>query len=112
MELTLNIYKGREIEKTYTVREVDIMLGTVEDLINLIEPENLMDDTKPMDMVGAVTKLVKDGFAQVKGLIMEIFPEVTEEEMRRTKVKEIVQILVKVVKYGFAEMTGASNSKN
>ena len=31
MQLNLNIYRGREVEKVYTADEYDIMFGTVED---------------------------------------------------------------------------------
>ena len=36
MELKLNIYNKKEIVKTYTAETYDLMFGTVEDLIDLI----------------------------------------------------------------------------
>lgn len=113
MQLTLNIYKGKEVEKTYTADEYDIMFGTIEDLINLIDTDRLNRDEKTdIDFVGAVAELLKGGFGQVKSLLKEIFPEVTDDELKHTKMKDVTLILVDVVKYGFAEMAGAGNAKN
>lgn len=112
MQLNLNIYKGKEIEKVYTADEYDIMFGTVEDLINLIDIDRLTGNMTDTDFVGAIAVLLKGGLEQVKSLLKELFPEVTDDELKRTKMKDVMHILVDVLKYGFAEMTGAGNSKN
>lgn len=112
MQLNLNIYRGREIEKVYTADEYDIMFGTVEDLINLIDVDSLTGGKSDADFVGAIAALLKGGMGEVRSLIKEIFPEVTDEELKRVKMKDVVAILVNVLKYGFVNMSGASNSKN
>lgn len=112
MQLNLNIYRGRNIEKVYTANEFDIMFGTVEDLIDLIDADRLSGNVSDTDFIAAVIVLLKGGFDQVKSLLKELFPEVTDDELKRTKMKDIVHILVSVLKYGFAEMTGASSAKN
>lgn len=101
MELTLNIYKGREIEKTYTADSYDIMFGTVEDIIKLIDLDALTKSTDNADFVRAVGNLIVKGFDELKPLLMDIFPELTEDELRRTRVKEIVPLVMDVVKYSF-----------
>lgn len=112
MQLNLNIYKGKTIEKVHTANEFDIMFGTVEDLIALIDTDKLSGDVTDTDFIAAVAVLLKGGFGQVKNLIFELFPDVTEEELRRTKMKDVLGILVDVLKYGFSEMAGARTSKN
>ena len=112
MQFNLNIYKGRDIEKVYTANEFDIMFGTVEDLVNLIDVDSLTGGKSDADFVGAIATLLKGGLGEVKSLLKEIFPEVTDDELKRVKMKDVVVILVKVLKYGFATMKGASNSKN
>lgn len=112
MQLNLNIYRGRNIEKVYTANEFDIMFGTVEDLIDLIDADRLSGNVSDTDFIAAVVVLLKGGFDQVKSLLKELFPEVTDDELKRTKMKDVVHILVNVLKYGFAEMTGASSAKN
>ena len=108
----MNIYRGREIEKVYTADEYDIMFGTVEDLINLIDVDSLTGGKTDADFVGAVAALLKGGISSVRSLLKEIFPEVTDDELKRVKMKDVVAILVNVLKYGFVNMSGASNSKN
>ena len=112
MQLNLNIYKGKTIEKVYTANEFDIMFGIVEDLINLIDVDHLSGNVTDVEFIGAVAMLLKGGFGEVKSLLKELFPEVTDEELKRTKMKEVLNILVQVLKYGFSEMTSASSSKN
>ncbi len=112
MQLNLNIYKGKMVEKVYTADEFDIMFGTVEDLINLIDVDRLSGNVTDTDFIGAVATLLKGGFGQVKTLLKELFPDVTDEELKRTKMKEVLAILVQVLKYGFTEMAAAGNAKN
>lgn len=111
MQLNLNIYKGKTIEKVYTANEFDIMFGTVEDLIALIDTDKLSGNVSDVDFIGAVAVLLKGGFEQVKSLMKELFPEVTDEELKRAKMKDVLSILVDVLKYGFSEMMGASGKK-
>ena len=105
MQLNLNIYNGKEIEKVYTANEFDIMFGTVEDLINLIDVDKLSGSASDMDFIGAIMTLLKGGFSQVKTLV-------TEDELKRAKIREVVRILMDVLKYGLAEMSSASSGKN
>lgn len=112
MQLNLNIYEGKEIKKVYTTNEFDIMFGTVEDLIELIDADRLSGDASDADFIGAVAILLKGGFGQVKSLLRELFPDVTDDELKRTKVKDVAQILMQVLRYGFAEMGAAGSAKN
>lgn len=112
MQFNLNIYRGRDIEKVYTADEYDIMFGTVEDLINLIDVDSLTGGKTDADFVGAVAALLKGGIGEVRILLKEIFPDVTDDELKRVKMRDVVTILVNVLKYGFVNMKGASNAKN
>ena len=112
MQLNLNIYRGREVEKVYTADEYDILFGTVEDLVNLIDVDSLTGGKTDADFVGAVAALLKGGIGSVRSLLKEIFPDVTDEELKRVKMRDVVNILVNVLKYGFINMKGASSAKN
>lgn len=112
MQLNLNIYRGKHIEKVYTANEFDIMFGTVEDLINLIDIDKMTGDVSDIDFISAVAVLLKGGIGQIKSLLKELFPDVTDDELKRTKIKDVASILIDVLKYGFAEMSGAASSKN
>lgn len=112
MHLVLNIYSGKTVEKVYTADEFDIMFGTVEDLVNLVDVDRLSGNVTDTDFIGAVALLLKGGFGQVKTLLKELFPGVTDEELKCAKMREVLFILAQVLKYGFSEMAAAGNAKN
>lgn len=101
MELKLNVYKGRQVEKTYTADSYDIMFGTIEDIIGVIDLDALTNQKNDADFVRAVGGVIVKGFDQLKPLLMDIFPDLTEEELRRTRVKELVPLVMDVIKYSF-----------
>lgn len=96
-DLKLNIYNGKEIEKTYVSEEIDIMFGTVEDLLEVINFDNLKDENEVVKVVIATLK-------NLKPFLKQIFDGLTDEEIKRTKVKELVPLFVKIVKYSVDEL--------
>ena len=96
-DLKLNIYNGKEIEKTYVAEEIDIMFGTVEDLLEVINFDNLKDENEVVKVVIATLK-------NLKPFLKQIFDGLTDDEIKRTKVKELVPLFVKIVKYSVDEL--------
>lgn len=91
-EITLNIYKQgskKEIEKTHKVQGYDLMLGTVDDFLSIIDVDKLGDNS-------AVAKMVLQGYGQIKPLIMDVFPDLTDDEFKRVKVSELIQTIVQI----------------
>ena len=94
MTLTLNIYsaeKKNEVEKTYTAESYDLMLGTVEDLMQVIDVDKMTDNIE-------ITRMVISGFGLLKPFIKDIFTGVTDDELKRVKVKELVPLFIDVFK--------------
>lgn len=96
-DLKLNIYNGKSIEKTYVAEEIDIMFGTVEDLLDVINFDNLKDENEVVKVVIATLK-------NLKPFLKQIFDGLTDEEIKRTKVKELVPLFVKIVTYSIEEL--------
>lgn len=126
-ELKLNIYDGRKISKTYTAEEYDLMTGTVEDIINLIDVEgviNLISDTEEADndkkasikdtigFVPSLIKTIKNAFGIVKPLLKDMFKGLTDEEIRHTRIKDIAMLFVNVAMFGMSEMKDTGEEKN
>lgn len=126
-ELKLNIYDGRKISKTYTAEEYDLMTGTVEDIINLIDVEgviNLVSDTEEADndketsikdtigFVPGLIKTIKNAFVIVKPLLKDMFEGLTDEEIRHTRIKDIAMLFVNVAMFGMSEMKDTGEEKN
>lgn len=111
MDLILNIYEKREIKKTYVADTYDLMFGTVEDLIELINLDKLQSGSDA-EIIKVVGELVMKGLHIVKPLLKDIFDGLTDEELKRTKVKDIASVLVEVVKYSINEVSKGATSKN
>lgn len=89
--------------KTYTTESIDISFGTMEDIINVLDFDNL-SDTKQIGV--AVLKASK----QIKPFLKELFPEVTDEELRTVKTSNIIGIFKRIYKYATDEL-GNLNEK-
>ena len=103
-DLRLNIYNGKTIEKTYVADEIDIMFGTVEDLLDVIDFDNLNDEKE-------VVKVVIKTLNNLKPFLKQIFDGLTDDEIKHTKVKELVPLFVDIVTYTMEELK-ALMSKN
>lgn len=93
MTLKLNIYSEnkKEIEKTLTAEGYELMLGTVEDIMQIIDVDKIDSDA-------AVAAMVVKGYRQLVPFIKDIFPEATDDDLRHAKVREIITLFKNVVK--------------
>lgn len=92
--LKLNIYKTEnknEIEKTYTAEGYDLMLGTVEDFMDIIDIDKMGNDRE-------VALMVVKCYKKLKPLLLDIFPGISDEELQRVKVSELIPLFVDVAK--------------
>ena len=77
--------KGK-IEKTYKADGYDLLMGTVEDFMDIIDVDKLDDKAE-------VAKMVLKCMDQIKPLIKDVFPELTDEEFKRVKVNDLVNTI-------------------
>lgn len=94
--LKLNIYKEdnkNEIEKTYTAEGYDLMLGTLQDIMAIIDIDKINSGNEI-----ELAKMAIRGFDQITPILRDVFPGVTSEELRRTKTKELVPLFVDLTK--------------
>lgn len=105
MELKLNVYKGREVEKTYTTDTYDLMYGIVEDILGVLDLEKMTDNLE-------VAKMVIKLMPQIRPFLKDVFEGLTDEELRRTKVKELIAVFVNIVMYSINEIAETGNSGN
>ena len=111
MELKLNIYNKKQIIKTYTQETYDLMFGTVEDLIDLIDLDKLKTGSDT-ELFKLILDVVMNGFGTIKVLLKDVFDGVTDEELRNTKTSEIASVLVEIVKFTITEISKGGNGKN
>lgn len=111
MDLKLNIYEKRKVIKTYTAETYDLMFGTVEDLLNVIDIDNIQAGDKT-ELIKAVAKVLAHSMDIVKPLLKDVFEGLTDEELRNTSIKEIVDVLSNIVTYSINQITKGNNGKN
>ena len=105
MELKLTIYKGKEIEKTYTAQDYNVMYGTVEDLLDLLDLDALTGKDKG-SMLSAVSRLMKSRQDVINPLMLDIFDGLTEDELRRTKAIDVVNVILGLAGFSFDQLRG------
>ena len=106
MELKLNIYNGKVIEKTYITDTYDLMYGTIEDVLNVIDLDKIDKSVELGKMIIRLLPLINP-------FLKDVLDGLTDEELRRTKVKEVKQIFEKIFSYGFDLLIGVEDdSKN
>ena len=103
MELKLDIYKKRKVEKTYTCDTYDLMFGTVEDFLELVNVDELKTGTDAEILV-LVGKAIPKGMGRIKALLKDVFEELTDEDLKNTRVNDIAQVLVNIIKSSIAEI--------
>lgn len=94
--MKLNIYESqKEVKKTYEVDEYDIMYGTVQDILAVLDD---VDDLN--DRVQLLT-VVNKNRAKLEDLLMDIFSDagLTKEELRKIKVKELIPLFLDLFRY-------------
>jgi hypothetical protein len=110
MELKLNIYNGKEITKTYTADTYEIMFGTMEDLIELIDLDGLQSSDN-VELLKIAQKVVTSGLGIIKPMLKEVFDGLTDDELRNTRVKDLAIILVEIVKFSIVQISKGATGK-
>lgn len=112
--LKLDIYKydaetGRtsqtEIEKTVTAETYDLMFGTVEDILGLLDAIGDTSDTS------AVINAVADNWEKLCILLLDVFPQMTRDDLRNIKVRDVVPVIVELFRF-VVDGFGGSSAKN
>ena len=103
--MKLNIYASQtEIEKTYETETYDIMYGTVEDVLDVLDAISDDSDTD------TIIKAVSQNRDKLNILLKDIFPGLTDSELRRVKLREIVPLFIEML--GFIRESMGGGSKN
>lgn len=106
MELTLNIYDHTVITKVYKAETYEIKFGTIEDLLEVLDIEKMDDEME-------LAKMVLQILPKVKPFLKDVFPGLTDEELRNTRIREMVQVFIELFRYSVDEIKSiGSGEKN
>ena len=109
--MKLNIYEKKQVVKTYEVNSYDLMFGTVEDVANAINLDELKNGTDA-EIMKMVIKLIGSSMDTIKQLMMDIFDGLTADELKNVKVSEMARVIVEVVTYTINQLNMGTGSKN
>lgn len=101
--MKLNIYEKKEVIKTYETDKYDLLFGTVEDVANALNLDELKTGSD-VEIIRMAMNLVMTSLGTVKYLMKDIFDGLTDEELRKVRVKEMAEVLVEVARYTLALM--------
>lgn len=108
--MKLTIYENKKPVKTYTAEAYDLMFGTVEDIADAMNLDNLKTGSD-VEIIGLAVDLIKRNMATVKDLLKDIFEGLTDEEIKHARVRDIARVLLDVVKYTIGQLK-SDDSKN
>ncbi len=106
-EIKLNIYdrETKELVKTYTTDSVELMFGTVEDILSVVDIEKLNDEK-------AVALMIVKAWKELKPFLKDVFYGLTDEDIKGVKINEMIPVFMDIFK-GISETMGVlSNGKN
>ena len=105
--MKLNIYSGNDIIKVYETGAYNLKFGTIEDVANAVNLDNLKTGSNA-EYIQMAVNLVLNSMDTVKNLMKDIFKGITDEELRNSSVKEMALVLVDVVTYTMQELSVGS----
>lgn len=115
MELKLNVYKGRDVEKTYTTNDFALYTKDVEDILQLIDVDMFTKNKLTDEELNlAIMKIVSKALPKFKPIVQSVFNGLSDEEYGRTKINELGNVIFNIFIYAIEEMFTFvnPNSKN
>lgn len=92
-EIKLNIYnrETKEIKKTYCTDSVELMFGTIEDIIDVIDIDKINDEK-------AVAVMIVKAWKELKPFLKDVFIGLTDEEIKGIKINEMIPVFLAIFK--------------
>lgn len=112
MKFVLNIYEKKKVIKTYEADSYDLMFGTLEDFLNIVDENIFADNISNVDFAKMGLNVIKQCLGEIKPLLLDVFDGLTEEELRKTKTSELIGVIYAIGMYSFAEIRGMGSEKN
>ena len=105
--LKINVYDDEDnVLKTAEAKIVDLRYGTIRNLMELLNVEDIND-------TGELLKKVYSAWGEVTKILTRVFPEMEDGDWDNVKLSELMPILVIILKSSFVQMLSIpTESKN
>ena len=114
--IKLNIRNDKnKIVKTYQTEEVNLKMGTVEDIVEIINIDKLLNNKEDtsVNLYDVIATVAMNSYRMCKPIIKDVFPQITDEELRNINFKEVVNTVVDIIKYSISDINNVfGTSKN
>ena len=103
--INLNIRDSKDktkVAKTLSINGYELMMGTVDDFLGIIDLDKIDDEKE-------VLAMVLKSYNQIKPLIKDIFAELTDEDYRNIAVSDLVSVVPQI---GLSIIENIKFSKN
>lgn len=87
--LELNIYQRNELKKTYTAEGYFLTVGTMEDVLGVLDFEKMEDEKE-------VAKMIVKACTRLKPIVYDIFPDLTDEDYRLIRLSDLIPLFIQV----------------
>lgn len=92
--MKITIWKNEnEIEKTYERDNYKLFFGTIEDILSVF------DEIEDFENNNQLFKCIIKNRTKVYGIIKDVFPELTDDEMRRVEPHDLVAVIMDLFSY-------------
>lgn len=108
--MILNIYDKGKVMKTYETDSFRLMWGTIQQVSKVVNFDNLDFENKEkltMSILDSLYELMDT----VNMILIDIFPEITEEELSRTDALEIADVVMEAVFFVKDQILGKFKNK-
>lgn len=110
--MKITIYEQKKAIKTYEADVTDLPFGVMEDLSEAFNFDKLLTGTEE-ERATAVIDFMKNSSRAAYELLHEIFPEITDAEIRHANISDIAEVLVDALAFSTEELlNGIKRSKN
>ena len=109
--MKLNIYENKQVVRTYEADTYDLMFGTLEEVTEAVKLDELKSNSNA-EIIKMVGKFIVGSMGTVRKLVKDVFPGITDEELKKTKVSEVAAVLVDIVKYTLEQLGTLPKPKN
>jgi len=105
--MKLNIYDqtGKNVERVAEGEMYDIMFGTIENIIDILNLDDASSDTD-------ILKKIYAAYKDLRVILSGFFCDISEDEWKRVKVKELLPVVLEIIRFTFLQMKELPTEKN
>ncbi|MCR0333838.1 hypothetical protein MKA37_22135 [[Clostridium] innocuum] len=98
--MELKVWKDqRTVAKVYECNNYDLMWGTVEDMLSILDKVESLNTESEEKSTQIMFNLVSESRPKVNELLKDMFPDITDQDLRKIKTKDIVMLIVELMSY-------------